>query len=204
MLGVGLIKGMAVTAKNFFGSYHDPSRLVTVEYPEKRVPQKENARSFPFLVFDGDDPVKGLRCVACKICENECPPQCIYIEIDRDANGKPRKRPRVFDIDLSVCMSCGICVETCPFDSIKMDRIFELSTDDRFEGLILDRQKLAKSNSYYHQIHPTEAAEVDATLARERAAAEAKAKAAAEAVAAKAAAAKAAAENAAPPAGGGA
>jgi len=164
MLGVGLIKGMAVTAKNFFGSYHDPSRLVTVEYPEKRVPQKENARSFPFLVFDGDDPVKGLRCVACKICENECPPQCIYIEIDRDANGKPRKRPRVFDIDLSVCMSCGICVETCPFDSIKMDVDFELSRADRFRGLLMNVKDLSKSNTYYHQIHPTEAAEVDERL----------------------------------------
>ena len=164
MLGVGLIKGMAVTAKNFFGSYHDPLRLVTVEYPEERVPQKENARSFPFLVFDGDDPVKGLRCVACKICENECPPQCIYIEIERDSSGRPRKRPGVFDIDLSVCMSCGICVETCPFDSIKMDVDFELSRPDRFRGLLMNVKDLSKSNTYYHQIHPTEAAEVDARL----------------------------------------
>ncbi len=48
-----------------------------------------------------------------------------------------------------------------------------------------------KSNEYYHQIHPTEAAEVDARLAEEKAKAEAKAKAAAEAAAAKAAAAAA-------------
>lgn len=158
------MKGLAVTAKNFFGSYHDPSRLVTVEYPEQRLPRKENTRSFPFLVFDGDDASKGLRCVACKICENECPPQCIYIVIERDANGKPRKRPKVFDIDLSVCMSCAICVEACPFDAIKMDVQVELSTPDRFRGLLFNAKAQAKPNTYYHEIHPTEAAEVDARL----------------------------------------
>ena len=82
-------------------------------------------------------------------------------------------------------MSCQICVEVCPFEAIKMDTQFELATDDRFGGLLLDRKELAKSNEYYHQIHPTEAAEVDARLAEEKAKAEAKAKAAADAVAAK-------------------
>ena len=52
-------------------------------------------------------------------------------------------------------MSCQICVEVCPFDAIKMDTEFELGTDDRFGGLLLDRKQLAKSNEYYHKIHPT-------------------------------------------------
>ena len=46
---------------------------------------------------------------------------------------------------------------------------------------MLDKQQLAKSNEYYRKIHPTEAAEVDARLAAEKAKAEAKAKADAEA-----------------------
>jgi NADH-quinone oxidoreductase subunit I len=66
-------------------------------------------------------------------------------------------------------MSCQICVEVCPFEAIKMDTQFELSTDDRFGGLLLDRKQLAKSNEYYHQIHPTEAAEVDHRLIAGRA-----------------------------------
>ncbi len=77
-------------------------------------------------------------------------------------------------------MSCQICVEVCPFDAIKMDVEFDLPTDNRFSGLMLDRHKLAKSNEYYHQIHPTEATAVDDALAAERAkAAAAKAAAAA-------------------------
>jgi NADH-quinone oxidoreductase subunit I len=149
-------------------------------------------------VYDTDNWEKGLRCVACQICEKECPPKCIFIEKSKDKKpdyvGKQQFYPTRFDIDISVCMSCQICVEVCPFEAIKMNNEFELSTDDRFGGLLLDRAQLAKSNEYYHEIHPTEAAEVDARLAEEKAKLEAKAKAA------EAAAAKAAAEKAAAPA----
>jgi NADH-quinone oxidoreductase subunit I len=195
MLGEGIIKGMAETARNFLGSYVHDDRLTTVEYPEERLPLKEATRQFPFLVFDGDDWQKGLRCVACQICEKECPPKCIYIEKSKDKKpdyiGKPQLYPAVFDIDLSVCMSCQICVEVCPFEAIKMDTEYELSTDDRFGGLLVHKNQLAKPNQHYHRIHPTEATEVDERLAAEKVKAEAKAKADAEAKAKAAAEAKA-------------
>ncbi len=182
MLGEGIIKGMAETARNFLGSYVSEDRLTTVQYPEERLPQKEAARNFPFLLYDGKDPHIGLRCVACQICEKECPPQCIYIVKSKDKKpdyiGKPQFYPSVFDIDTSVCMSCQICVEVCPFEAIKMDTEYELSTSDRFGELLLNKDKLAKSNEYYQKIHPTEAAEVDERLGAEKAKAEAKAKAA--------------------------
>lgn len=208
MLGEGILKGLAETARNFAGSYVSKERLTTVEYPEERLPLPEAARNFPFLVYDGQDWEKGLRCVACQICEKECPPKCIYIEKSKDKKpdytGKPQIYPTRFDIDISVCMSCQICVEVCPFEAIKMDTEYELSTDDRFGGLLLDRQELAKSNEYYHKIHPTEATEVDVRLAEEKAKVEAKAKAdaAAKAKAAADAAAKAAAAPAKAPEGG--
>jgi NADH-quinone oxidoreductase subunit I len=160
---------MAVTAKNFVGSYFEKDRLTTVQYPEERSPLPENSRNFPFLVFDGEDPQAGLRCVACQICEKECPPQCIYIIKSKDKKpdyiGKPQFYPATFDIDISVCMSCQICVEVCPFEAIKMDKVYELSRRERFDALLMRKSDLAKSNDYYHRIHPREAAEVDGTLA---------------------------------------
>jgi NADH-quinone oxidoreductase subunit I len=185
MLGVGIVKGLAETARNFFGSFVSAERLTTVQYPEERLPQIEASRDYPFLVYDGDEPMRGLRCVACQICEKECPPKCIFIQKSPDkkpdASGKPQFYPKVFDIDISVCMSCQICVEVCPFEAIKMDTEFELSTDDRFGGLLMHKEELAKSNEHYHKIHPTEAATVDARLHEERAKADAKVKAAAQA-----------------------
>ncbi len=187
MLGGGILKGMAVTARNFLGSYVDQERMTTIQYPEERAPLPENYRNFPFLVFDGQDEHAGLRCVACQICEKECPPQCIYIIKSKDKKpdfvSKPQFYPATFDIDISVCMSCQICVEVCPFDAIKMDKVYELSTRERFDTLLQGKTELAKSNDYYHQIHPTEAAEVDAGLATAAAAAAAKKKAAASAAA---------------------
>jgi NADH-quinone oxidoreductase subunit I len=185
MLGEGIIKGLAETARNFVGSYVSEDRLTTVQYPEERAPRQEATRNFPFLVYDGDDWQKGLRCVACQICEKECPPQCIYIIKDvtkkPDHVGKLQFQPKVFDIDTSVCMSCQICVEVCPFDAIKMDVEYELSTSDRFDGLLLRKNDLAKSNEYYRKIHPAEAAEVDGRIEAEKARIEAKAKADAQA-----------------------
>jgi len=184
MLGEQIIKGLAVTAKNFFGSYVSEERLPTLQYPEERQTLPEASRQFPFLVFDGDDPMKGLRCVACQICEKECPPKCIYIVKSKDKRvdykGQMQLYPATFDIDLSVCMSCQICVEVCPFESIKMDTDFELSNSDRFGGLLVHKQQLAKSNEHYRKIHPNDAAISDAALAVEVAKAQAKAKADAE------------------------
>src|SRR5467141_547899 len=188
MIGSGIINGMAVTARNFVGSYFEKDRLTTVQYPEERTPLAENYRNFPFLIYDTHDAEAGLHCVACKICEKECPPQCIYIIKSEDKKpdymGKPQFYPAVFDIDISVCMSCQICVEVCPFEAIKMDKVYELSRRERFDALLQRKSELSKSNTYYHSICPTEAAEVDAKLAEAVAVAAAKKKAAADKTAA--------------------
>ena len=234
LLGGGILKGMAVTLRNFVGSYFSKERLNTNDYawkPEGELPRhageypKEKgeqlrdtttitnySRNFPMLLHEGgegggngedgegDGPMDTIRCVACQICERECPPQCIYIEKSTEkterGDNKPQFYPAVFDIDVSVCMSCQICVEVCPFDAIVMNSQFELSTPDRFGGLLLRRGDLLKSNEYYHQIHPEEAATRDDRIAADKAAKEAKKKAAEAAKKAKAeAAAKKAAEE---------
>lgn len=197
MLGSGLIKGLKETARNFVGSYVSAERLPTIEYPEEPAVIKENTRQFPILVYDGDDPVTGLRCVSCQICEKECPPKCIFIvkskEKKPDFLGKPQFQPAIFDIDTSVCMSCGICAEVCPFESIFMDNEFDRANADRFEGLLVKKEQLAKPNSHLQKIHPTLAAAIDERraeavkkLEEKRLADEAKAKADAEKKAAEA------------------
>lgn len=173
--GLGLLKGLAVTGRNMVESYYKKDRMTTIQYPEERATISPNFRNFPFLVYD-NDPASGLRCTACSICEKECPPQCIYIVLDRDENGKSLKRPKVFDIDLSVCMNCGICSEVCPFDSIYMDGEYEMSTDDRFGGLLFGLDRLAKSAEYHMKLRPEQASEV---MARRKADEEKKAAAAA-------------------------
>jgi NADH-quinone oxidoreductase subunit I len=67
------------------------------------------------------------------ICVRECPDWCITIEGHAEhavapgaepEAGAPARRPRSttmldrFDIDFGLCMYCGICIETCPFDAL--------------------------------------------------------------------------------------
>lgn len=164
MLGFGVLKGMAVTLKNFFESYFKKGSIVTVQYPDERLPVKERFRNFPILVYDKTP--EDLRCVACDICAKECPPKCMTIVKAKDAAGKPLKQPAVFDIDFTICMNCGICEEVCPFDAIYMDHDFELAEYDRMEKLIYRKDRLSKPWSHFEKIRPTDASEINARRAK--------------------------------------
>ncbi len=162
LFGSGIVRGMMITLRNFFTSYFkgpDDGGLFTVQYPEQRLPEKERFRNFPFLIYDNTP--DNLRCVACDICAKECPPKCIYIVREFDKDGKPLKKPAVFDIDFTVCMNCGICEEACPFDAIYMDHEFEIANSERHKKLLYDKEALLKSNEYFHKIRPTDAAVID-------------------------------------------
>ena len=176
IFGWGVFKGMMVTLKNFLTSYYrkpDEGGIFTVQYPEEREKEIENFRNFPFLVYVGT-PEK-IRCVACGICERECPPKCIHIEMELDIAGKPTRKPAAFDIDYGLCMNCGMCEDVCPFDSIFMDHAFEVTAPERQISLVRHKNELLKSNEYFQKVRPTLASVID----QKRKAAEEKKKAAA-------------------------
>jgi NADH-quinone oxidoreductase subunit I len=155
--GVGILKGMWITLKNFMLSFIKPRKLgsggmVTSQYPDEKLKHPEHFRYFPFLVYD-EDPNKP-RCTGCNICGQECPPKCMTIVRDKDENGKPITYPKIFDIDVSICMQCGICQEVCPFDAIYMDHVYEESTYERQRTLNYDLKKLLKPATYFAGIRP--------------------------------------------------
>jgi len=164
---IGVLRGMGITLKNFLMSYLFPRRpdnlntsgMVTIQYPEERLPEKERFRNFPFLLYDKTP--DNLRCVACDICAKECPPKCIYIVREFDKDGKPLKRPAVFDIDFTVCMNCGICEEACPFDAIFMDHDFEIGGAERQQSLVMHRDELLKPDEHFAKIRPTDHAAIE-------------------------------------------
>ncbi len=181
MIGAGVLKGMVVTLREFLGTYPagrwvlrllrlpTGQGLCTIQYPDTKQVHPERFRVFPFLVYDGTP--ENLRCVSCKICEQECPPQCIFIEHAKDAQGRPLKNPggrpypAKFDIDVSICMSCRICVDVCPFDAIEMDNLHELSSHDRAGAMVYNKEELLKSADYFRKIKPAESTVVDQRLA---------------------------------------
>jgi NADH-quinone oxidoreductase subunit I len=54
-------------------------------------------------------------------CPTVCPAHCItIIPAETDDHGV-EKYPAVFEIDELRCVVCGLCVEACPCDAIRMD-----------------------------------------------------------------------------------
>ncbi|MFZ9450402.1 MAG: NADH-quinone oxidoreductase subunit NuoI, partial [Alphaproteobacteria bacterium] len=97
-----IVSGLALTLKYFF------KPKVTVNYPFEKGPLSSRFRGEHALrrYPNGEE-----RCIACKLCEAVCPALAITIESDvRDDGSRRTKR---YDIDLTKCIFCGFCEESC-------------------------------------------------------------------------------------------
>ena len=147
-----ILRGLTITAKHFvvnmgihlrklIGLNPKKRGAVTYQYPEERRPLSPRVRSLHRLVKREDG---SPRCVACMMCETICPAKCIYIVGEDHPDPNIEKRPKLFNIDLGVCVFCGLCVEACPEDAIRMDTgIFEFSSYTR-EGMIYKKEDLLR------------------------------------------------------------
>ena len=148
----GILKGLGVTLreamKTMFpdGPLRPPSPskgAATVQYPREAEPPATRSRGVITLLEEN--------CTSCMLCARECPDWCIYIEAHktlappRRAGGKPRQVNTLdrFDIDFSLCMYCGICVEVCPFDALFWSPEFEYS-ESRIANLLHDKDRLGE------------------------------------------------------------
>ncbi len=141
---VEVIKGLAVTLRHFLGNLFARKYTVTVEWPEVKREYSERLRGRHILLTREN----GLpRCVACYMCEEACPAQCIHIEAEDnvpDSTVEFEKRPKVFTIDLLRCVYCGFCVDACPKEAIVMSRVHEMAFTSREEAVIGLDQLLQK------------------------------------------------------------
>jgi NADH-quinone oxidoreductase subunit I len=132
---VEIIGGLFVTLRHFLGNLFARKYTVTVEWPEVKREYSERMRGRHILLAREDG---STRCVACYMCEQACPADCIHIEAEEspDASGVEfEKRPSVFTIDLLRCVFCGFCVDACPKEAIIMSREHELVYTSREESV---------------------------------------------------------------------
>ncbi|WP_227766664.1 NuoI/complex I 23 kDa subunit family protein [Zhaonella formicivorans] len=120
MYGEGLLKGLRVTFRHFFG------KAITEQYPERR--PKLPPRSH------GSFKLNTEKCSACGTCALSCPNNVISVESFRDENKK--RHLSGFRMELMYCLFCGLCVESCPSSALKFTDDFELSCYSR-DGMVL-------------------------------------------------------------------
>ena len=132
--GAGLAKGLAVTMRTM------TRRSVTGQYPDVKPELPPRSRGVIALLEEN--------CTVCMLCARECPDWCIYIDSHKEevvvpGAARPRQRNQLdrFDIDFSLCMYCGICIEVCPFDALHWTPEFEYAETDVL-NLLHDKDRL--------------------------------------------------------------
>ncbi len=141
-----IFKGMGVTLGHFWTNLLDNSKLYVRHYPEVKPEITPRWRGRHRLTTHEDGTVK---CVACFMCQTNCPARCITIEAGERWDGKSEKVPVSFNIDLLECIYCGYCVEACPMDAIRMDTgIFSVTSYDRESVFVGIDDLLAKKGAF--------------------------------------------------------
>ena len=132
---VSLLKGMQVTGRELV------TPKITHQYPENRdsLDIPERFRATLALKYDADG---NHQCIACGLCQMNCPNGTITIEskMVEMPDGKKKKKLVRYMYDLGSCTFCQLCVTSCPHGAI------EFSND--FEQAVFTRDKLEKQLNY--------------------------------------------------------
>ncbi len=92
----------------------------TMRYPETRpqIPQTHRG----LHAYDES------KCIACRLCERNCPVDCITIEMA--GRGKDALITR-YEVDYSRCLFCNLCAENCPTNCIWLTRHYDWACGER-------------------------------------------------------------------------
>ncbi len=141
-----IAEGLGVTFRHFMKNWignitgrRHKTDIVTVQYPEEKVPYPARFRGLHRLMLRDDGEV---RCVACMMCPTVCPAHCITIVPEEAPDGRIEKRPKIFEIDELRCVVCGLCAEACPCDAIRMDTMEHAKPTYRRADAVLDKEEL--------------------------------------------------------------
>lgn len=111
-----LLTGMGITLRE---SVRKP---VTLTYPHQKPELSDAYRGTVDLVRF--DETGSHDCIACMQCVKICPSACITIEGGR-VEGIKKMRASVFEMDFALCSLCGLCIDTCPTETLQYSKIYD-------------------------------------------------------------------------------
>ena len=127
-----ILRGMTVTIRHLIRNLANMKGMPTILYPEVQRNYSGRFRGKHILKTREDGT---LKCVACYMCQQACPAECITIVAGEHPKIAYEKYPVVFDIDMMRCVFCGFCVDACPKDAIWMTRNYEMAFFTREEAV---------------------------------------------------------------------
>jgi NADH-quinone oxidoreductase subunit I len=128
-----LLGGLAVTLRHFLRNLFRRNKMYTIEYPEERRSYSHRFRGHHILTTRPDGSV---RCVACFLCAQNCPAECIHIEAGEHPDVNIEKYPVVYEINMLRCIFCGYCVDACPEEAIIMSNNYDMAYFTREQSIV--------------------------------------------------------------------
>ncbi len=116
MYGKGILKGMGITLKHWFG------KNLVVQYPEVQPHLEDRFRGCLQIEFE--------KCIACETCVRTCPNHVLSVEAVKDETTK-KKKLMTYTINVESCLFCGLCTEVCPVHCLYFNHNFELAKYNR-------------------------------------------------------------------------
>ncbi len=130
------LRGMALTFKHLF------EKKWTMQYPEQKSASDWKLsgrwRGTHRMAVTEDGRAK---CVACGLCPQVCPANCIKLIPGEDERGN--RYPLVYEIDEFRCIFCGYCQEVCPEEAIHVGVHYENAEYSR-DRFVYDLERLMK------------------------------------------------------------
>jgi NADH-quinone oxidoreductase subunit I len=128
------LRGMRLTFRHMF------QKKWTMQYPEERQEADWHLaprwRGTHRMAVDEQGRAK---CVACGLCPQICPANCIKLIPGEDEQGN--RYPLVYEIDEFRCVFCGYCQEVCPEEAIHVGQHYENAETSR-DRFVYDLQRL--------------------------------------------------------------
>ncbi|HSS44072.1 MAG TPA: NADH-quinone oxidoreductase subunit I [Thermoanaerobaculia bacterium] len=152
-----ILAGLRVTMRHLLRNLMRIRSLPTILYPEEKRDYSGRFRGKHILKTREDGT---LKCVACFLCQQACPAECITIVAGEHPKIAYEKYPVVFDIDMLRCVFCGFCVDACPKDALWMTRDYEMAFFSRAEAIfgidkLTEKQGLPVRGGYgYRPYYP--------------------------------------------------
>ncbi|MHC5004058.1 MAG: 4Fe-4S dicluster domain-containing protein [Planctomycetota bacterium] len=161
-----LLTGLGITGREI------PGKSVTLTYPHEEPELSDAFRSVIQLVRFEE--TGSHDCIACMQCENICPSFCIKIEGGR-IEGLKGKRATSFELDFALCSLCGLCIDTCPTDTLEYAKYYDEAGRERQWVYDLIEPHRSFEEQYREERRAIEAKEAAEKAAKKAAAAKAKA-----------------------------
>lgn len=130
------IKGIFIAT--WSGIRHLFHPRMTLRYPEQKLELEGTGYKYDARQGVGLPGFKGRhilffdKCTGCQLCAIACDGVAVAIDMQKVQKGNPQNKKDIWPaVDYGRCVFCGLCVDACPFDALRMTNDYELSAYDK-------------------------------------------------------------------------